>query len=78
MLIFGIVISTNARTVVYDFDVNLSVNVGDGSGSLNAHLGDLINGGQVDMCCDMAELSQGWQSIYTLNDLVNIAEDWFK
>ena len=39
--------------------------------------GDLTGDGRVDMY-DIAELSCGWQSIYLIDDLVNVVEDWLK
>ena len=40
-------------------------------------LGDLTGEGDVNLL-DIAELGSGWQTVYTMHDLVNIASDWLK
>jgi hypothetical protein len=49
----------------------------DGIGVASVLHGDLTADGKVDLY-DMAELSQGWQSSYSIDDLLNIADDWLK
>jgi len=69
-----------ARGVVYGYAVSAIDRIGNESalsGFVFApeYRGDLTIDGRVDLL-DLAELSEGWQHIYNLAELENVAADW--